>query len=255
MYGRSRKEAADKLADLIAKTSAGIPLAVKSWTVEAYWLEEVIGPRLRPATVSSRRETLRLHIVPTLGKVRLRALTPVHVRRLLVERKGAGLGAQSVQIVHATLRAMLSEAVRDELVERNVASIVRPPSLTQEEVKPWSPEEAGVFLSSAAGHRMHALFAVGVALGLRKGELLALRWSDVDLDGGLIQVRRNVQRLPEHGLVFGEPKSRRSRRTMPLPAVSVRVLRAHARGRRRRCWRWARPGTTRAWCSPPRSGP
>ena len=230
VYGKTRKEAADRLAELIAKTGAGIAVAVDAWTVERYaeyWLAEVVGPRLRPATLSSYRETLRLHIVPMLGRAKLRALTPAHVRRLLADRAASGLGPRSVQIVHSTLRSMLAEAVREELVERNVAAIVRAPSVQRAEVQPWSPDEAATFLRSAADHRLYGLFAVGVAIGLRKGELLALRWADVDLEQGLLQVRRTVQRLPEAGLVFGPPKSSRSRRTVPLPDISVRVLRAH----------------------------
>jgi integrase len=130
-------------------------------------------------------------------------------------------------VVVLALRAMLAEAVREELITRNPAAIVRPPSLVHEEVKPWTPEEASQFLRATAGHRLYALFAVGVAVGLRNGELLALQWSDVDLDGGLVHVRQNVQRLPELGLVYGRPKTARSRRTIPLPARSVKVLRAH----------------------------
>lgn len=141
--------------------------------------------------------------------------------------------------MHNTLRAMLGEAVREELVERNVAAVVRPLPVPHVEVQPWSPEEAGTFLRPVAGDRLYALFAVGVALGMRKGELLALRWSDVDLDAGVVHVRQNVQRLPEVGLVFGPPKSSRSRRTIPLPAASMKVLRVHRARSPRRCWRWA----------------
>ena len=122
---------------------------------------------------------------------------------------------------------MLSEAMREELIERNVATVVRPPSVERVEVQPWSTEEASRFLTASADHRLHALFAVGVALGLRKGELLALRWDDLDLERGLLHVRQNVQRLPEMGLVFGPPKSSKSRRTIPLPAASAKVLRSH----------------------------
>lgn len=229
VYGRTRKEVADRLAELISKTSAGIPLAVDDWTVERFahhWLTDVVAPRLRPATLSSYRETLRLHVVPSLGRVQLRALTPAHLRKLLADKTAGGLSPRSVQIVHGTLRTMLGEAVREELVERNVAAIVRPPSVRHVEVQPWSPEEAGAFLVAIADHRLYALFAVGVALGLRKGELLALLWSDVDLERGLVHVRRTVQRLPT-GLVFGPPKSDRSRRTIPLPATSAKVLRVH----------------------------
>jgi integrase len=113
----------------------------------------------------------------------------------LAEPAEAGLAANSVRIIHATLRTMLADAVRDELVERNVAAIVRGPRIDHEEIRPWSLEEAGTFLAAARGHRLSALFAVGVALGLRRGELLALAWDDVDLDGDILRVRRTVQRL------------------------------------------------------------
>ena len=230
VYGKTRKEAADKLADLIAKTSAGIPLATESWTVAGYaahWLQNVARPRLKPATFMSYRESLRLHILPTLGRVKVQALRPDQVRTLLAHKVAEGLSARSVQIVHGTLRTMLGEAVRDEVITRNPAAVVRPPAVTREEVKPWSPQEASDFLRASVGHRLYAVFAVGVALGLRRGELLALRWSDVDLDDGLVHVRQNVQRLLEIGLVYGSPKTSRSRRTVPLPARSIKVLRAH----------------------------
>jgi integrase len=225
---RTRKDVADQLAVLIAKTKAGLPLAVESWTLERFaehWLTHVVGPRLRPSTLSSYRETLRLHVLPTLGRTNLRSLTPTHVRTLLANKAADGLGARSVQIIHSTLRSMLSEAMREELIERNVVTVVRPPSVERVEVQPWSTEEASRFLAASADHRLHALFAVGVALGLRKGELLALRWDDVDLEGGVLNVPQNVQRLPEMGLVFGPPKSNKSRRTIPLPAASAKVLR------------------------------
>jgi integrase len=230
VYGKTRKDVADQLAVLITKTKAGLPLAVESWTLERFaehWLKDVVGPRLRPSTLSSYRETLRLHILPPLGRMNLRSLTPTHVRTLLANKAAAGLGRRSVQIIHSTLRTMLSDAMREELIERNVATVVRPPSAQQVEVQPWSTVEASRFLAASADHRLHALFAVGVALGLRKGELLALRWDDVDLEGGVVHVRQNVQRLPEIGLVFGPPKSNKSRRTIPLPAASAKVLRTH----------------------------
>ena len=230
VYGKSRKDVADQLSTLITKTRAGLPLAVESWTVERFavhWLTHVAGPRLRPSTLSSYRATLRLHILPTLGRVPLRGLTPTHVRTLLADKAAAGLGVRSVQIIHGTLRTMLSEAVREELIERNVATVVRPPSAHRAEVRPWSTAEASRFLAVTVNHRLHTLFAVGVALGLRKGELLALRWEDIDLEGGMVHVRQNVQRLPEVGLVFGPPKSDKSRRSIPLPASSARALRTH----------------------------
>jgi integrase len=114
-----------------------------------------------------------------------------------------------VRIVHGPLRNLLSEVVRDELVPRHVATVVRAPSVPQQEVQPWSTDEAATFLLAISQHQLHGLFAVGVALGLREGELLAVRWQDVDLDEGTIRVRQTVQRLPHVGLVYGPPNSLR----------------------------------------------
>jgi integrase len=161
VYGKSRKDVADQLVVLIAKTKAGLPLAVESWSLERFadhWLKHVVGPRLRPSTLSSYRETLRLHVLPTLGRTNLRALTPSHVRTLLASKAADGLGARSIQIIHSTLRTMLSEAMREELIERNEATVVWPPSVERVEVQPWSTEEASRFLAATVNHRLHALF-------------------------------------------------------------------------------------------------
>lgn len=230
VYGLTRAEASKRLAEMVAKTAAGVPLAVEAWTVERYaahWLATVVKPRLRPSTYASYRDTLRLHIVPVLGRYALQKVTPADVRRLLADKSETGLSVRSVQIVHATLRVMLAEAVRDELLERNVASIVRGPSETREEVRPWSFEEAERFLIAASEDRLYALFAVGVALGLRRGELLGLRWADVDLEAPVLRVRQQIQRIYRAGLITGPPKSSRSRWDIPMPAFAVRVLREH----------------------------
>jgi integrase len=122
---------------------------------------------------------------------------------------------------------MLAEAVREELIERNVASIVRPPSVRQEEVRPWSPEEAAKFLKAARQDRLYALFAVGVGLGLRRGELLGLRWSDVDLEQALIHVRQTAQRINRQGMIFGhrspQGRSEISRSQQSLPRFSASI--------------------------------
>jgi integrase len=132
VYGRTRAEASQKLTVLLSKTATGIPLAGEKWTVRSYadhWLETVARARLRPATWTNYSYAVRVHIGPSLGSVRLRSLSPARVRRFLAERTEAGLAANSVRIIHATLRTMLAEAVRDELVERNVAAIVRGPRI------------------------------------------------------------------------------------------------------------------------------
>jgi integrase len=164
VYGRTCAEASQKLT-VAVQDSGGIPLAGKAWTVASYadhWLETVARARLRPARWTNYSHAVRVHIGPSLGSVRLRSLTPARVRRFLAERNGAGLAANSVRIIHATLRTMSAETVRDELVERNVASIVCGPCIDHEEVRPRSLDEAATFLAAASAHRLSALFAVGL---------------------------------------------------------------------------------------------
>lgn len=231
VYGRTRAEAADKVADLISLNRKHVPAAPVEVTVQQYaesWLERLGSSGLKPATVSNYRWVLDRHVLPNIGRRRLVALSPQHVRTLLLTVSESGVSARTVQLSRAVLRSMLADAERDQLIHRNVAALVKGPRVERQEVVPWTADEAGQFLTSLEGHRLRPLFAVGVALGLRKGELLALRWQDVDLDVGVLRVRATVQRLGKGvGLVTGSPKTARSRRTLPLPQVLVDALREH----------------------------
>jgi len=141
---------------------------------------------------------------------------------------------------------MLNTAVREELIARNVARLVRPPTPEHEEIHPWTDEEARRFLKAASGHRLRALFVVALALGLRRGELLGLRWSDIDVGNRQLRVAQTLQRVRGEGLVFGPPKSKRSRRTLTMPAVVAEALIRHHNGqaedRRRAAEAWVDTG-------------
>lgn len=130
--------------------------------------------------------------------------------------------------LHAILRAALQQAVREEVLPRNVARLVVVPTGPRHEVHPLTVAEARTLLSNAAGDRLYPLWAVALAIGLRRGEALGLRWCDIDLDAGTLQVRQTLQRV-SGGLVFLPPKTERSRRSVPLPAVAVTALREHRR--------------------------
>lgn len=118
--------------------------------------------------------------------------------------------------------------MREQAISRDVAALVRSPRVERAEVQPWSPAEARQFLAASSEHRLFALFAVCVALGLRRGELLGLRRKDVDLEAGVLGVQQTVQRLAGiPGLVTGSPKSSKSRRSTPLPEITVATLLRH----------------------------
>jgi integrase len=138
----------------------------------------------------------------------------------------SGMRRRGVQFVHSTLRAGLQNAVRDELVTRNVAKLVQVPSPQYEVGRGLAPDQARKLLDAAKDDRLSALYVVAVYLGLRRGELLGLQWKYVDLDEETLQVVQTLQRV-DGRLQLLPPKTRTSRRTIPLPTPVVEALRSH----------------------------
>jgi integrase len=165
---------------------------------------------------------VRNHISPVLGGVKLKNLTPPHLRRLYKEKLDSGLGTRSVQYIHTTLHKALKQAVDDGLIARNVADSAKPPQLKRAEMKPLSPEQAKALLEAAGGDRFEAVYVLAVTAGLRQGEILGLKWDDVDLDGGKLQIRRTLYKGD-----FTTPKTAKSRRTVKLTARAVETLGRH----------------------------
>lgn len=239
MYGRTRDEASGKLTKLLAQHQRGLPAVVNAPTVAAYmseWLETVARPWVRPLTYRLYEMYVREHIVPGLGTKRLDRLTARDVRAFLASRsevssrspgrRSRPLSRRTVFHLHAVLRNALADAVRDDLIVRNVAQQVRVSPGRQEEVEPLTVAEARALLRTARNHRLYALYAVAFSIGLWRGEALGLRRSDVDLDEGLLHVRQTLQRQSGE-LHFAPPKTRRSRRTLPLLPSMVATLQEH----------------------------
>jgi integrase len=191
-----------------------------------YWLAQSVKPRLRPLTFAGYTVNVRKHIVPALGTIRLDRLTPQNVQEMMNQRLATGFSAKTVRYVHQVLRTALSVARRWELVDRNVATLVDPPRATRTQIYPLDPNEARRFLESVRGDRLEALYSVALALGLRQGEALGLRWHDIDLNVGVLRVQHQLQRI-DTKLTLVEPKTERSRRTLVLPASIAAGLREH----------------------------
>jgi len=194
-------------------------------TVDAFFTDWLADKKetVRPATYKSYSDTVRLHITPHIGHKILTKITPVDVRRLLSDLATSGVKPPSVRYTRTVLRAALNQAVRWELVSRNVAALVTPPKVQQREVHPLTMQEAATFLKAAKGDVREGVFAVAVATGLRQGELLGLVWDDVDLDAGVLKVRFQLQRF-EGKLQRVPLKTEHSRRTLDLPAVALDAL-------------------------------
>jgi integrase len=166
------------------------------------------------------------HISPILGLKKLRDLSRAEVRSLYTA-KGRELSPRSVDYIHVTLQKALTQAMRDDLIFRNVATGERPrSSRNREEIKALSSEQAKALLSVARDTRNEALYVVAVHTGLRQGELLGLKWKDVDLDSRRLSVRRALK-VTNRGLDFGPTKNSASRRSVPLTRTAVTALKAH----------------------------
>jgi len=124
--------------------------------------------------------------------VKLKNLTPVHVRGLYREKLQAGLSPRTVQYIHVTLHKALKQAVQDGLIPRNATEAVKAPQVRRQEINPLSAEQVKVLLKTASGDRLEALFVLAIHTGLRQGELLGLKWEDVDLESGTLRVRRTL---------------------------------------------------------------
>jgi len=248
-YARTRQDAAAWLAEALRDDGRGLPVVGSAETVGAFldrWLEHSVRPRLRRRTYLSYEAHIRCHLRPAIGRIRLSQLAPGHVQKLMNDLRAAGLSPATVQRTRSTLRAALSQAEKWGEVQRNVAKLVTPPKTVHREVVPMTFDEAHRLLEAVRGSRLEALYALAVATGLRRGEILGLTWHDVvlDADPPTLTVRHSLQRI-DGGQVLVEPKTKTSRRRIVLPAAVALQLRAH-RARQRREQLAAGAGSTEA---------
>lgn len=255
VYGATWEEAHTKLVDLKSRSQRGIPVPDRAWKLAdylPYWLAAYVSD-LKPTTARGYESAVRLHLVPALGTKRLDGLQVQHVKAFMdefrrkclcctngldkirpAERRCCSVGrccqhypsARQIQFVHAVLRNALQHAMREELVSRNVAKLVRIPSPRYKVGKGLSVDQVRKILAAAAGHRLHALYVVAATMGLRRGELVGLRWSDLDLDEGTLRVQQTVQRVAGQ-LHVQDAKTEDSEAVLPLPEVTWLTLLEH----------------------------
>lgn len=228
VYGRTQHEALRKMRDVERAQDQGDPIATGHQTVGAYlssWLE-AMRPNLRPRTWTRYEQLVRVHGGAISG-LALTKLAPEHLERLYADRIAAGVGAMTVRHLHARLHRALTQAARRGLVGRNVASLVSPPRAPRHEMVTLTEEQTRAFLRAATGERLEGLYVLAVTTGMRQGELLALRWANVDIDGGSLQVRQSLQFVGGGEYVFTAPKTAKSRRKVELTKVAVAALRRH----------------------------
>lgn len=226
VYGKTRKEAAAKLREAIRDVDSG-KVEDSNKTLEAClsdWLDTTKNT-LRVSTFKRYEQIVRVHLIPGLGGIKLKNLSPTPIQDLY-QKKIKVLSPRTVQYIHATLRRGLAHAVRLNLLTRNVADLVYPPRLQKKEISPLNIEETNRLFKTIEGHPLEALFVLAVTTGLRRGEILGLHWKDIDLDKGTLQVQRSLS-LTKGGPVFNPPKTTKGKRSVGLSRVCVKALIEH----------------------------
>jgi integrase len=228
VYGTTRRQAADKLATAQRAFAGGLAPAPERLTVGDWlgdWLESTRST-IRPSTFASYESIVRVHLVPSLGRIPLGKLAVADVERLLRAKSATDLSARRVAMIRAVLRRALGRAVKHRLIAANVAALADGPRQERHEIAPLDPGEARRFLAAVKGHRLEAAFVAALMTGLRSGELRALTWDDVSLESRTITVRRSLAWVDGRWERV-EPKSRAGRRIVPLPPMAADLLAWH----------------------------
>jgi integrase len=228
-YGKTRKEAYEKLKKAQHEHQHGLLSTGPKQTIKQYleyWLEEVHKSTVKPATYIKYRSLLDRHVLPHLGYLQLQKLGQEHVQSLYSLKQKEGLSAKTIRLVHGILHKALDDAVRWGRLNRNVCDLVSQPRPVRYEIQPLTAAQVQKLLECAKGQqRLDGILTVALATGARQGEILALRWQDVDLEQRTLQIRRTVARLQRFGYVETEPKTLKGIRQIVLPEIAIDVLR------------------------------
>lgn len=234
----TKKEAQAELSRLLNEINTGEYVEPSRMLVSDYlkrWLKDYAEPNVSPKTSERYAQIIHGNIIPALGQYQISKLKPLHIQSFYTDcltsgrkdRKG-GLSAQTVVHFHRLLRKAFLQAVKWQLLARNPVDAVEPPRPQRKEMEVVDEKETAQLLEKLAGSHLFVPVLMAVTTGLRRGEILALCWKDVNLEEGRITVNQSLEQT-KAGLRFKSPKTERSRRQVPLPGVTIDIVRDHKR--------------------------
>jgi integrase len=218
-------------ANLLTQLATGAYIESTRETVGAYlvrWLEATEAT-VRPATVARYQAQITNHLIPAFGSLGVTRLTPAHIQTFYATKLRAGLSPTTVRLFHMLLHRALDQAVKWRLIPYNPCDAVEPPRKARPVMQTWNAASVRTILTGSDAHPLGALFRLALMTGMRKGELLALRWQEIDLERGTLAVRRSLTRDRDDRWIIGEPKTAAGRRAIALPASCVAALKRHQR--------------------------
>src|SRR5579875_474333 len=230
IYCKTQQEAVKAARKVNLAKDQGMLITTEEQSLQTFlttWLQDTARPRLRERTYLRYRELIERHILPTLGKVTLQKLSPQQLQKLYNSKLQEGYAPQTVKHIHRVLHKALNDALRWNLVARNVCDAVDTPRVPRHEMQALNAEQAQHLLATARGEALEALYVLALTTGMRQGELLGLKWEDVDIAHQKVQVRRSIARVGKGGFKINEPKTTRSRRSIALTTVAIEALQQH----------------------------
>ncbi|MDP2919614.1 MAG: tyrosine-type recombinase/integrase [Dehalococcoidia bacterium] len=240
----TKKEAEKRLSEILNQLDTGMFMRPGKTTLAEYlerWLKDYAKPNLSPRGYERYESICRVHLIPSLGNIPLTQLKPEHLQKLYTVKLNNGLSALTVRYLHTVIHKALQTALKWGLVSRNVADGVDIPRARHNDMQTWDEYDITRFLDTAKDSPYYALFHTALFTGMRRSELLALRWLDVDLLFSQVSVTRSLHHLKDGSYVFTQPKSAKSRRTISLSPSAILTLKEQ---REKQASIWARLGKT-----------
>ncbi len=228
-YAESQKECRDWIREMLDKVRGGLTFKATQITLDQYFQHWLSGKELsrRPKTLLQYKQIVTMHLSPGLGKYKLQDLRPDHITMLYTKKREEGTGARTVYLIHAVLNCALNQAVREGILGKNPVDAVERPRVEETEHQVLTEDQARQFIIASMNHRHAAIFHLAIMTGMREGELLGLKWADLDWSKGTIFVQRQVQRIPGKGLMLFPPKTKSGKRKIKLGHASLQSLAEH----------------------------
>jgi integrase len=226
----TKKDAEKRLSELLTQLDMGGFVRPSKTTLGEYlskWLSDYVKLNLSPRGFERYESIIRVHLIPSLGNMPLTQIRPEHIQEYYTSKLNNGLSARTVRYHHVVLHIALKMAVKWGLLSRNVTDAVNPPHSRNKEMSTWNEDDIIHFLNAAKDTPYYALFHTALFTGMRRSELLALRWQDIDFIYSQISVNRSLHQLKNGSYVFTQPKTAKSQRTIALSPSAILVLKEH----------------------------
>ncbi|MCH5586283.1 site-specific integrase [Shimazuella sp. AN120528] len=226
---KTKKEAELACAELITQIEKNEYIEPSKLTFGEFlkdFMENHVRLTIRQSTYESQISVINKHIYPGLGHLELQKITPMIIQKFYSNKLREGLSASYIRIMHAIISKTLKTATEWELISKNVSTLLKPPRVENNDVEVWTMTEITQFLSLTKNRKFYIAYALAIFTGMRKGEILGLRWRDCDLDKGQIRIRQTLYKV-KGALTFQEPKTRKSKRSISISETVISILKKH----------------------------